>query len=146
MPSCSPASINLTLDEAAKAEGLYFPPDPASGRQATVVGNIGTNAGGPHCFKYGVTTNYVTGLDVVLADGRSVKMGGRAFDYPEIDFVGLMTGSEGTLGVITHADVRLIRQSARRQNVDRRPSTHRSTPVTRCPPSSRRVWFPRRWR
>lgn len=103
-----PGVINLTLDETAKAEGLYFPPDPASGRQATVVGNIATNAGGPHCFKYGVTTNYVTGLDVVLADGRRVKIGGRAFDYPELDFVGVLTGSEGTLGVITSADVRLI--------------------------------------
>lgn len=102
-------TVNVTLDEAAKAQGLYFPPDPASGRSSTVVGNIATNAGGPHCFKYGVTTNYVTGLDVVLTDGRSVKLGGRALDYPEIDLVGLMTGSEGTLGVITQADVRLIR-------------------------------------
>lgn len=103
-----PGVVNLTLDETAKEHGLYFPPDPASGRASTVVGNIATNAGGPHCFKYGVTTNYVTGLNVVLADGNSVRLGGRALDYPEIDLVGLMTGNEGTLGVITEADIRLI--------------------------------------
>ena len=104
-----PGIVNLTLDEIAKGEGLYFPPDPASGRAATVGGNIGANAGGPHCFKYGVTTNYVTGLEVVLADGAAVRLGGRALDYPELDLVGLMTGSEGTLGVITEAGVRLVR-------------------------------------
>ncbi|MGC9520721.1 MAG: FAD-binding protein [Anaerolineae bacterium] len=104
-----PGIVNLVLDETVKAEGLFFPPDPASGRAATVGGNIGANAGGPHCFKYGVTTNYVTGLDVVLADGRAVRLGGRALDYPGVDLVGLMTGAEGTLGVITEASVRLLR-------------------------------------
>ncbi len=104
-----PGIVNLTLDEIVKGEGLYFPPDPASGRSATVGGNIAANAGGPHCFKYGVTTNYVTGLEVVLADGRAVRLGGRAFDYPEVDLVGLMTGAEGTLGLMTEASVRLLR-------------------------------------
>ncbi len=65
-----PGIVNLTLDTIARGEGLYFPPDPASGRAATVGGNIGANAGGPHCFKYGVTSNYVSGLKAVLADGR----------------------------------------------------------------------------
>lgn len=100
--------INLTFDELVKAHGLYFPADPASGRAATLGGNIAANAGGPHCFKYGVTTNYITGLEVVLADGRALHLGGRAADPPEFDFVGLFTGSEGTLGVITQADIRLI--------------------------------------
>ena len=104
-----PGVVNLTLDEIAKGEGLYFPPDPASGRAATIGGNIAENAGGPHCFKYGVTTNYVTGLDVVLVDGRKVRLGGQALDYPTVDLVGLMTGAEGTLGVITQASVRLVR-------------------------------------
>ena len=104
-----PGIVNLTLDEVVKGEGLYFPPDPASGRAATVGGNVAVNAGGPHCFKYGVTTNYVTGLEVVLSDGRAVHLGGRALDYPELDLVGLMTGSEGTLGVVTEAEVRLVR-------------------------------------
>jgi D-lactate dehydrogenase (cytochrome) len=104
-----PGVVNLDLDLYVKTEGLYFPPDPASGRAATIGGNVGANAGGPHCFKYGVTTNYVTGLEVVLADGRVVSLGGRAQDYPAYDFVGLMTGSEGTLGVLTEASVRLLR-------------------------------------
>ncbi|MGC9467624.1 MAG: FAD-linked oxidase C-terminal domain-containing protein, partial [Anaerolineae bacterium] len=104
-----PGMVNLVLDEIAKGEGLYFPPDPASGRAATVGGNIGANAGGPHCFKYGVTTNYVTGLEVVLQAGQRVELGGRALDYPELDLVGLFTGAEGTLGVITEASVRLVR-------------------------------------
>ena len=100
--------VNLAFDELVKTRGLYFPADPASGRTATLGGNIAANAGGPHCFKYGVTTNYITGLEVVLADGRALRLGGRAFDLPEYDFVGLFNGSEGTLGVVTQADVRLI--------------------------------------
>lgn len=104
-----PGVINQTLDELARAKGLYYPPDPASGRACTVGGNIAENAGGPHCFKYGVTTNYVTGLEVVLADARRVRLGGRALDYPEYDLTGVLTGNEGTLGLITEATVRLIR-------------------------------------
>ena len=75
-----PGVVNQVLDETVKAKGLYFPPDPASGRTATTGGNIAENAGGPHCFKYGVTTNYITGLEVVLASGEIVMMGGRALD------------------------------------------------------------------
>jgi D-lactate dehydrogenase (cytochrome) len=102
-------AVNLAVDAAVKEAGLYYPPDPSSGRSSLIGGNLGTNAGGPHCFKYGVTTNYVTGLEVVLAGGDVVILGGRALDYPEYDFCGLMVGSEGTLGVITQANLRLIR-------------------------------------
>ena len=73
-----PGIVNLVLDEFVKGKGLYYPPDPASGRSATLGGNIAENAGGPHCFKYGVTTNYVTGLKLVLADGQVMQTGGRA--------------------------------------------------------------------
>lgn len=104
-----PGVVNAVLDAQASARGFYFPPDPSSGRSATLGGNLGTNAGGPHCFKYGVTTNYVTGLEVVLADGRTVQLGGRALDYPEFDFCAPLVGSEGTLGIITGADLRLLR-------------------------------------
>ncbi len=104
-----PGMVNLVLDGIVKQTGLYFPPDPASQRSATLGGNVAENSGGPHCFKYGVTTNYVTGMDVVLADGRVVRLGGRALDYPEYDLTGLVTGSEGTLGIITALTLRLIR-------------------------------------
>jgi D-lactate dehydrogenase (cytochrome) len=104
-----PGIVHLDLDEFVKTFGLYYPPDPASGRSATLGGNLAENAGGPHCFKYGVTTNYVTGLNVVLADGRLIRTGGRAYDYPEYDLTGLIVGSEGTLGVITQASLRLMR-------------------------------------
>jgi len=104
-----PALINLHLDEQARQSGLYFPPDPSSQRASTIGGNVAENSGGPHCFKYGVTTNYVTGLKVVLADGQLVRLGGRALDYPGYDLVGLLTGSEGTLGLITAISVRLLR-------------------------------------
>ena len=104
-----PGVVNQTLDELVKRDGLYFPPDPASGRTSTLGGNIAENAGGPHCFKYGVTTNYITGLEVVLADGRKLCLGGRVADCPEYDLVGLLTGNEGTLALITEATARLLR-------------------------------------
>ncbi|HEX6552296.1 MAG TPA: FAD-linked oxidase C-terminal domain-containing protein [Ktedonobacteraceae bacterium] len=104
-----PAVINLVLDEQVKTKGLYFPPDPASQRASTIGGNVAENSGGPHCFKYGVTSNYVIGLDVVLADGRRVRVGGRALDYPEYDLCGLLTGSEGMLALITAITARLVR-------------------------------------
>ncbi|MCX7707911.1 MAG: FAD-binding protein, partial [Anaerolineae bacterium] len=104
-----PGVVHQTLDEFVKTKGLYSPPDPASGRACTLGGNLAENAGGPHCFKYGVTTNYVNGLKVVLADGRVIHTGGRAFDYPEYDLTGLLVGSEGTLGIMTEAELRLVR-------------------------------------
>jgi len=104
-----PGLVNLVLDGEAKRRGLYFPPDPSSQRSSVLGGNIGENSGGPHCFKYGVTTNYVTGLEVVLADGSVVQLGGPALDYPEYDLCGVMVGSEGTLGIVTKAFVRMIR-------------------------------------
>ena len=104
-----PAVINLVLDEQVKTKGLYFPPDPASQRASTIGGNVAENSGGPHCFKYGVTSNYVIGLDVVLADGRRVRVGGRALDYPEYDLCGVLTGSEGMLALITAITARQVR-------------------------------------
>jgi len=104
-----PGLVNLVLDGEAKRRGLYFPPDPSSQRSSVLGGNIGENSGGPHCFKYGVTTNYVMGLEVVLADGSVVQLGGPALDYPEYDLCGVMVGSEGTLGIVTKAFVRMLR-------------------------------------
>lgn len=107
--AAEPGVVNLALDEAVRKQGLYYPPDPASGRSATLGGNVGENAGGPHCFKYGVTTNYLTGLQFALPDGQTLDTGGAAYDYPEYDFTGLIAGSEGTLAVVTRLQVRLLR-------------------------------------
>ena len=104
-----PALINLRLDEQARMHDLYFPPDPASQRASTIGGNVAENSGGPHCFKYGVTTNYVIGMEVVLANAQHIRIGGHALDYPEYDLCGLLTGSEGMLGLITSISVRLLR-------------------------------------
>jgi len=104
-----PGLINLRLDEQVRQQGLYFPPDPASQRASTIGGNVAENSGGPHCFKYGVTTNYVTGMRVVLADGRAVQIAGQAMDYPAYDLCGLITGSEGMLALMTAIQVRLVR-------------------------------------
>lgn len=105
-----PGVVHQTFDEFVRSKGLFYPPDPASGRSCTIGGTLAENAGGPHCFKYGVTTNYVLGLEVVLADGRIIHTGGRAYDYPEYDLTGLLVGSEGTLGLMTSAYVRLIKE------------------------------------
>jgi len=104
-----PGLVTQSFDETVKRKGLYYPPDPASSRASTLGGNLAENSGGPHCFKYGVTSNYVTGLHVILADGRQIDLGGRALDYPEYDFAGLLVGSEGTIGLITQANLRLVR-------------------------------------
>ncbi len=103
-------AVNLEVDALARRAGLYYPPDPSSGRSCCLGGNLGTNAGGPHCFKYGVTTNYVTGVEMVLADGRCLKLGGDVEDLPEYDLRALVVGAEGTLGIITRARLRLPRQ------------------------------------
>lgn len=103
-----PGVITADLDRAAHEHGLFFPPDPASARISTVGGNIATNAGGLRCVAHGVTTDSVAGLEVVLADGRVMRTGGRTIkDVTGLDLTSLFTGSEGTLGVITRATVRL---------------------------------------
>ena len=83
---------------------------PASDRSATLGGTVAENAGGPHCLKYGVTTNYVMGMEVVLPDAQCITLGGPALDYPGIDLPGLLTGNEGTLAMITKATVRLLKK------------------------------------
>ncbi|MBP1704176.1 MAG: D-lactate dehydrogenase (cytochrome), partial [Chloroflexi bacterium] len=102
-----PGVITASLQKLLAPYNLYYPPDPASQSVSTLGGNIAENAGGPHCLKYGVTGNYVLGLDVVLSDGQAVQLGGKALDPPEYDLVGLITGSEGTLGIVTAATLGL---------------------------------------
>ncbi len=104
-----PAVITSQLQEAAEAKGLFYPPDPASREHCSIGGNIATNAGGPRCLKYGVTRNYVLGLEVALADGSLVRLGGRTHkNKTGFDLLGMFIGSEGLLGVITEATLRLL--------------------------------------
>lgn len=104
-----PAVITGILQEAAKAKGLFYPPDPQSYKDCSIGGNIATNAGGPRCLKYGVTRPYVLGLQVALADGRLVRVGGRTHkNKTGFDLTSIFVGSEGLLGVITEATLRLL--------------------------------------
>jgi glycolate oxidase len=97
------------LQEAVRKLGWFYPPDPASLKECSLGGNIATNAGGPRCLKYGVTRHYVLGLEAVLADGTVVRAGGRCHkNKTGFDLVGIMVGSEGMLGVVTEATLRLI--------------------------------------
>ncbi len=104
-----PGVITGDLQAAVRELGWFYPPDPASLKECSLGGNVATNAGGPRCLKYGVTRHYVLGLEVVLADGSVVKTGGRCHkNKTGFDLVGLMVGSEGLLGVVTQATLRLI--------------------------------------
>lgn len=104
-----PGAFNAEVKAAAAEHGLWYPPDPSSFEICSIGGNIATNAGGLCCVKYGVTTDYVLGLTVVLADGRAVQLGGpRLKDVAGLDLTKLFIGSEGTLGVITGITLRLI--------------------------------------
>jgi len=104
-----PAVITGDLQARVRKKKLFYPPDPASLKNCSIGGNIATNAGGPRCLKYGVTRHYVLGLEVVLADGSIVRCGGRTHkNKTGFDLVGLFVGSEGLLGVVTEATLRLL--------------------------------------
>ena len=101
--------VTATLQADVEKHGLFYPPDPSSIRHSTIGGNVACNAGGPRCLKYGVTGNYVLGLTVVLADGRVLRTGGKPIkDVTGYNLNALFTGSEGTLGLITEALLRLV--------------------------------------
>ncbi len=102
-----PGVTNLAVSHAV-APTHFFPPDPSSQIVCSIGGNVAENSGGAHCFKYGFTTNYVTGLEVVLADGSVVELGGKGVDVPGYDLVGAFVGSEGTLGVATRITLRVV--------------------------------------
>ncbi len=105
-----PGVTNLGLTEAVEHRGFYYAPDPSSQIACTIGGNVAENAGGVHCLKYGLTTNNLLGLEMVLMDGQTVRLGGRHLDSEGYDLLGLVTGSEGLLGVITEITVRILRQ------------------------------------
>ncbi len=104
-----PGVITADLKTAARSQKLFYPPDPASMKDCSIGGNIATNAGGPRCLKYGVTRNYVTGLEVVLASGDVLRTGGRVHkNKTGFDLIGLFVGSEGMLGIVTEITLRLL--------------------------------------
>lgn len=102
---------NLEISAILDPLGYYYAPDPSSGKASSIGGNIGENAGGPHCFKYGVTVNHVVGAEVVLPDGEVVWLGGKALDLPGFDLLGAFVGSEGTFGICTQAALRILRKA-----------------------------------
>ncbi len=99
---------NLAISEAVAEHGFFYAPDPSSQLACTLAGNIAMNSGGAHCLKYGVTTNNLLGVTLVLVDGTVVELGGEALDSPGYDLVGLVCGSEGQLGIVTEAVVRIL--------------------------------------
>ena len=99
---------NLSISDAAGPQGFFYAPDPSSQLACTIGGNIGMNSGGAHCLKYGVTTNNLLGVKMVLADGTVLELGGKHLDATGYDLLGLVCGSEGQLGIVTEATVRLI--------------------------------------
>lgn len=99
--------INLKLTQKVADQGFYFAPDPSSGSACTIGGNVAENSGGPHCLKYGVTTNHVLGLTYVTWDGEVIELDRNASGY---DLVGLLIGSEGTMGIVTEVTVKLLRK------------------------------------
>ncbi|MGD8256064.1 MAG: FAD-linked oxidase C-terminal domain-containing protein [Desulfobacterales bacterium] len=103
-----PGVTNLELQNALAPLGFFYAPDPASQKVATIGGNTGENSGGPRCLKYGVTTNHVLGMEVILSDGERVRIGGAALDPAGYDLRGVMVGSEGTLGIVTELTVRIL--------------------------------------
>jgi glycolate oxidase len=102
-----PGLVNVELSERTATLGLHFAPDPSSQKSSTIGGNAAENAGGPHCLKYGVTTNHVIAANVVLSDGSEVRLGSEAPDAPGYDLLGAFVGSEGTVGIATELTVRL---------------------------------------
>ena len=104
-----PGVVNQTLSDSVAHLGLYFAPDPSSQKACTIGGNVAENSGGPHTLALGVTVNHVTGLEVVLPNGKVIELGGKAQDSTGLDLTGFFVGSEGTMGVVTRITVKLTK-------------------------------------
>src|SRR5580700_9185085 len=105
-----PGVTNLAVTQAVEHEGFYYAPDPSSQIACTIGGNLAENAGGVHCLKYGVTTNNVLGCELVLITGEVVRLGGKHLDAAGYDLIGVITGSEGLLGIVTEITVRILKR------------------------------------
>jgi glycolate oxidase len=108
--TCGPGTTNLAISELVAPDGYYYAPDPSSQVACSIGGNVAENAGGVHCLKYGLTTNNLMGLELVLMGGEVLRLGGKQLDAPGLDLIGVMTGSEGLLGVITEVTVRILKR------------------------------------
>jgi glycolate oxidase len=108
--TAQPGVTNLGITNAVAHEGFYYAPDPSSQIACTIGGNIAENSGGVHCLKYGLTTNNVLGIEMVLMNGDVVRLGGKHLDSDGYDLLGIMTGSEGLLGVVTEVTVRILKK------------------------------------
>src|SRR5471032_2932450 len=106
-----PGVTNAAITRAVEAEGFYYAPDPSSQIACTIGGNIAENSGGLHCLKYGLTTNNLLGIKFILPDGQMITLGGKAPGAGGLDLLGLITGSEGLLGMVVEATVRIIRKA-----------------------------------
>ncbi len=106
--TAQPGVTNLALTDAVEHAGFYYAPDPSSQIACTIGGNVAENSGGVHCLKYGLTTNNILGIEMVLVDGEIIRLGGKHLDSEGYDLLGVMTGSEGLLGVITEVTVRIL--------------------------------------
>jgi glycolate oxidase len=105
-----PGVTNLAISAAVEAAGFYYAPDPSSQIACTIGGNVAENSGGVHCLKYGLTANNITGIELVLMSGEVVRLGGKHLDADGYDLLGVVTGSEGLLGVVTEVTVRILRK------------------------------------
>lgn len=110
-----PGVTNLAISQAVAGRGFYYAPDPSSQIACSIGGNVAENSGGVHCLKYGMTTNNLLGVELVLADGEVVQLGGKCFDSGGLDLLGIVTGSEGLLGVVTKVIVRILPKPATQQ-------------------------------
>src|SRR5436309_2796333 len=105
-----PGVTNLAISQAVAHEGFYYAPDPSSQIACTIGGNVAENSGGVHCLKYGMTTNNVLGCELVLMSGEGLRVGGKSAETSGYDLMGIITGSEGLLGVITEITVRILQK------------------------------------
>ena len=107
-----PGVMNLDVSKAVASDGCYYAPDPSSQVICSIGGNVAENSGGAHCLKYGFTVHHVLGVEAVLPDGETIRIGGPALDPPGLDLLGVLVGSEGTLAVVTEVTLNLLRKPA----------------------------------
>lgn len=112
-----PGVTNLAITQAVESKGFYYAPDPSSQIACSVGGNVAENSGGVHCLKYGLTTNNLMGVEMVTIEGEILRLGGKHLDAGDYDLLGVMTGSEGLLGVVTEVTLRILQSPATRRAV-----------------------------